>query len=261
MSEALPEHAPIDPARILAGTFVAHVEWHDVLGSTNDRAKELAEQPDAPRPLLVVAERQTAGRGRGANRWWTGPGSLAMSLLLGPESLPSSPSAGSLVSLASAVAVVEAVRLRVPDCPVGLQWPNDVMAEGRKLCGILIEMQARRTCVVGIGLNVNNSAADAPGDLVDRVATLGDLTGRPHDRTELAIDVLWQLDERLKRLRRRPEAIAREADAMCLQKDRELTVQCGSETLKGHCVGIADDGALLLDTPTGRRAITSGIVQ
>ena len=72
----------MDINRILRETFVVEVEHHDELGSTNDRAMQRAKQGASRLPLLVIADRQTAGRGRGGNRWWTGPGSLAFSLLL-----------------------------------------------------------------------------------------------------------------------------------------------------------------------------------
>ena len=77
----------MDINRILRETFVVEAEHREELGSTNDRALERAKQGATHLPLLVIADRQTAGRGRGGNRWWTGPGSLAFSLLLHPPHL------------------------------------------------------------------------------------------------------------------------------------------------------------------------------
>src|SRR5438309_3216915 len=74
-----------DLDRIRRQTFVRHVESHDVLASTNDRGIELAGEPNIPTPLLILAGEQTAGRGRGANRWWWGPGALTFSLVFDPR--------------------------------------------------------------------------------------------------------------------------------------------------------------------------------
>ncbi|MBN2022247.1 MAG: biotin--[acetyl-CoA-carboxylase] ligase [Pirellulales bacterium] len=255
------ENPPLDARRLLDETFVAQVEQHDVLGSTNDRAKEIALTDGTVRPFLVVAERQTAGRGRGGNAWWTAPGSVAMSLLVGPNHLPDDPAHGPLVALATGLAVVRTVANRVPEHVVGIHWPNDVIVDGRKLSGILVEGLGPRGQVIGIGLNVNNSAAEAPDELRARAVSLRDLTGRTHDRTGLVIEVLRELARLLEELARDPDSIGRRAHAVCLQKGQTLAVQQGDQTLAGRCVGIAADGALVLDTPEGRRALVTGILR
>jgi len=243
--------------RILAETFVARAEHHPTLPSTNDRAAECADCPAEELPLLVVAERQTAGRGRGSNRWWTGPGSLAFSLLLDRlQTPPASP----LLGLAAAVSAVQAARLHLPDHPLGLRWPNDVMAGDKKLAGVLVEVLANRRSVIGIGLNVNDPAAAAPKELRHRIATLLDLTGREHDRTAIFIAVLRALAAALQTLAAAPRQLAAEADGLCLQRGQELRLRHGRETVEGVCAGIAPDGALLLDTSDGRRAFHSGTI-
>ena len=83
-------------------------------------------------PLLVVADRQTAGRGRGANRWWTGPGALAFSLLVDGRTVGADRSRSPLVALAAAVAVVDTVAPLLPAHQVGIHWPNDVLVAERK---------------------------------------------------------------------------------------------------------------------------------
>jgi BirA family biotin operon repressor/biotin-[acetyl-CoA-carboxylase] ligase len=246
--------------RILAETFVARVEYHPILTSTNDRAVHCAAEGPGGLPLLIVAERQTAGRGRGSNRWWTGPGSLAMSLLLDAEAVGAARRRSPLVSLAAAIALVEAVAPRLPAQPVGIHWPNDVLAAGRKLAGILVEVLPDGRHIIGIGLNTNNSLADAPAELQQTATTLRELTGREHDQTEILVDLLRRLEAALRQLAA-PERIGSRADQLCLQHGQNLTLQLGQRSFTGTCVGIAPDGSLLLDTPAGRRRFRSGTLR
>lgn len=135
--------------------FGRAIEYRESLGSTNELAKQLARS-GAPEGLLVVADEQTAGKGRLGRAWSTPPGSaLAMSLLLRPN-LP--PYHAPRITLAAAVAVCEAVR-EVTGLPAGIKWPNDLQVNGRKVCGILTEMEAEidrvAFVILGIGLNVH----------------------------------------------------------------------------------------------------------
>src|SRR5438876_5258620 len=107
----------VDVSRLLAKTFLAGAEQHDVLSSTNDYARELPAE--APLPHLILAAEQTAGRGRGANAWWTGRGSLAMSLVIDPAAHRVRRQDVLLVSLASGVALVETARAFAPAVPLG----------------------------------------------------------------------------------------------------------------------------------------------
>src|SRR5688572_15119912 len=99
----------LDVKRILAETSARHVESHEELGSTNDRARELAADESLETPLLVIAERQTAGRGRGANRWWAGTGSLTFSLVLSAERWKLPAARWPTIALTAGLAVCEAV--------------------------------------------------------------------------------------------------------------------------------------------------------
>src|SRR5262245_50492595 len=125
-----------DLARIAGSRLVAEVDSHHTLASTNDRALELATRGDPKLPLLVLAERQTLGRGRGANRWWSAPGALTFSLAIDgrlgttpPQSLPP-------WSLAAGLAVCEALADLVPRGDWRVKWPNDIFLSGRKVGGI-----------------------------------------------------------------------------------------------------------------------------
>ena len=247
-----------DLDRVVSETFLARAEYHALLGSTNDRARECAGRAAGELPLLIVADRQTAGRGRGANRWWTGPGSLAMSLVL-EATAPGTPTAGStLLGLAAAVALVETVAPLVAPHVVGLHWPNDVFAAGRKLAGVLVRVPANRRRIVGIGLNTNSRLADAPAELHATATTLLELTGTQHDHTEILVALLGHLETALGQLASSPEQLGTRAGRLCLQSEQVLTIRLGQSVVTGRCAGIAPDGALLLETPDGARKFYSG---
>ncbi len=249
---------------IVRDTFVAQAEHHEVLGSTNDLAKQYAQDGVERRlPLLILADRQTAGRGRGSNRWWTGRGSLAFSLLLPARAIPHEqtrpPLSGPpLGGLAAAVAVVEAVQPLLSEQIASVHWPNDVYVGERKLAGILIEVLADRRHVLGIGLNTNNSSADAPPELRQKVVALCDLIGRPVDRIEVLTAILQRLEKQFETMAHRPQEVARQANRLCAQAGKTLSLQTGTDTTTGRCLGIADDGGLLLETERGRRTFYTG---
>ncbi|MGQ9576315.1 MAG: biotin--[acetyl-CoA-carboxylase] ligase [Thermoguttaceae bacterium] len=251
----------LDTGLLLRETFVAQIEYHRTIGSTNDRARQRAAARSGLLPLLIAADEQTAGRGRGSNRWWTGPGSLACTLLLDPRVFRIPPSRGPLVSLAAAVAVVETVGPLVFAHPVGLHWPNDVYAAGRKLAGILVEVLPQKYHAIGIGVNTNCTIGEAPEELRQTVVSIRDLTGTRHDQTALVRELLQRLEGLLQQLAADPPALAARAQRWCLQHGQILAVQQGRRTISGRCAGIASDGALILETPYGQRKVYSGVVK
>lgn len=273
-----------DSAQLISQTPVRSVEVHAELGSTNDRALELTGDAAAELPLLVVAERQLAGRGRGANRWWSESGGLTFSLVISAAAYRLPAQSWPQISLTAGLAVcrlLEAVlsSLRETrstpenggDAPVasdidspiiGLKWPNDVLVRGRKISGILIESPSGGpgTFVIGVGLNVNNSLDQAPADVRARAASLIDLTGREHDRQELLIALLQELDAELQQLAASPEAVRQEWASRCVLTGKHVDIQSGPRRLEGECLGLADDGALLLQREGIREKVYSGIV-
>src|SRR5260370_22844132 len=128
----------LNVARILADSFVARVEHYAALPSTQMRAREAAANPFETLPLLVVADEQTAGRGREGNSWWTGAGNLAFSLLMDPAEFGCPRRAVPSMSLAISVAIIDAIAPRAAGHRFGLHWPNDVFAAGEKLAGGLL---------------------------------------------------------------------------------------------------------------------------
>ncbi len=254
----LDELKALDCERLLRETFVARVEVHAELGSTNDHAKQRAQHPACATPLLVVAERQTAGRGRGTHRWWSGSGALTFSMLIGAQQLP--PRRSPLLSLGTAVAVAQTVAPLAAPHAVGLHWPNDVMAAGRKVAGILIEILGNGQGVIGIGVNTNNQlAAGAPDEVRAKAVTLLDLAGQRTDPTEVLLGIVQRVEQVLKDLHAGPERVAAAADELCQQRGQTLRMLCGTQHIEGRCAGIGPDGALLLDTAEGRREVHSGV--
>ncbi len=252
---------PLDIDRLLRHTFVARTEHHAVLGSTNDVAGQRTAEGSISLPLLVVADDQTAGRGRAAHRWWTGKGSLACSLLLDPTEYRIDRTRSPLVSLATALAVVDAVAPLLSSHRVGIHWPNDVFADRRKLAGILVETLGTGLQIIGIGLNTNNTIDDAPPELRPAAVTLRDLTGARHDPTSILVTLLQHLERWLRQLADSPTAVAARADACCLQHGQMLAVDRGTQRVVGQCAGIAPDGALLLETDSGPQSVYSGVVR
>jgi BirA family transcriptional regulator, biotin operon repressor / biotin---[acetyl-CoA-carboxylase] ligase len=241
--------------------WLTHVEHHCEVNSTQDRAREASAKVLLGEALLVLADSQTAGRGRGNNHWWTGEGALATSLLFDPSFFGLPRRAIPQVSLATGVAVVDAIGPLVSGHVLGLRWPNDVYVSKRKLAGILVDVLPDGRHIIGVGINTNNSLDDAPPELRETVATLHWLTGRVWSHGELLEIVLEQLGSGLTALARDPETIGRRFNELCLQYGEVLTVRNGDEYTTGRCAGIAVDGALLLDTPEGRKSIYSGTLR
>ena len=267
-----------DADQILKHTFVRKVEVHAEIGSTNDRALELAGGPEIETPLLILAERQTGGRGRGANRWWSGRGSLTFSLVLSTEQWGLTPERSPVVALSAGMAVCETVRelLREghgsvtppwmsghrPDVvQVRIKWPNDVLIGRRKLCGILVESRAGLPrVVVGIGINVNNSLHHAPPDVRARGVSLVDVSSDLFDRTELLARLLRQMESVLDLLAEDDEFLQRRWPEHCALTGRVARIDTAAGSVVGRCLGIADDGALLLRTERGTERVVSGVV-
>jgi BirA family biotin operon repressor/biotin-[acetyl-CoA-carboxylase] ligase len=250
-----------DLQRIFERTTISQAEHHPSVASTNDRAKRRALDVGCRLPLLVLADEQTAGRGRGSNRWWSSEGCLMFSVAWTSATGAGEPGRSGLVAVASAVAVVEALRALAPNVEIGLHWPNDVFAAGKKLVGILVEVLPNQRPVIGIGVNVNNRLDDAPPELRRRAVSLRELTGRRYDLTDLLIDILQRLDVVMGQLGAVPAEMIAQANARCLQRGKTLVVETAGREITGRCTGIGPGGELLLDTPEGPVQIVSGVVR
>jgi BirA family biotin operon repressor/biotin-[acetyl-CoA-carboxylase] ligase len=214
----------------------------DVLGSTNDRARDLAVA-GAPHGMVVVAERQTAGRGR-QGRSWSAPLGRALTLSV----IARIDAAGfDLLPLAVPLAVCEACE-QVATVRCQIKWPNDVWIDERKVAGILIEARPQEGwAVVGVGLNVDTAAEELEGELHATATSLRIATGAPVDR-DTALDTLCdRLATWLERLREPAAVVAayRERDALY---GRRIAWTGLGERMTGEARGIDDSGALVVFT-------------
>jgi BirA family biotin operon repressor/biotin-[acetyl-CoA-carboxylase] ligase len=256
--------------QLRAATFVRHIEFHDTLDSTNDRAAELAHDPLLETPALVVARRQTAGRGRGQHLWWAADGALTFSLVLEPARLEIDAADWPRLSLAAAVAVCDALTAELVSSEresiIGIKWPNDVLLAERKVCGILLESPggaapAKDRLLIGIGINVNNSWQDAPHDVGQHGTALCDATGRQHNLETVLRNALIGLRSRLAQLAAGAPSLPATWRALCCLTNRAICVENAGRQTEGMCLGISDDGALLVASDRGTERVFSGSVR
>lgn len=249
--------------QIVAATFVKQVEFHAEIGSTNDRALDLAAAEVSPEtPLLIWALQQTAGRGRGANRWWASEGSLTFSLMLDTSALHLPQERWPQVSLTTGLAVCAALQELLPQAEIGLKWPNDVFLHGRKICGILVEIPPRQSgkLIVGIGINVNNSLNAAPAELWPTATALCDASNRPWDLADVLIQVLQQLERHLCQLSANDPELPQRWHELCFLRGRLIHHTVGDRVTIGRCQGVDQQGALLLQTETGLSRVLGGVI-
>lgn len=258
-SPQLASHAePLDAAALAAAGYatVVHLTEAD---STMVEARRLAADAATRLAAAVVADRQTSGRGRRGAGWWQAEGSLAASIVVdgaavglttrGPEPF---------WSLACGIALAEAIRSLEPAIDVRLKWPNDLEVAGRKLAGIIVEADTSGRTIFGIGVNTAGTATAAPAGLRDRIVTLPDLGARPLSRTHLLAAWLPLLRGLLQEMDADPGMLASRYRPLCGLTGRAVTLHVGTEQHSGICGGIAADGSIVIDTPSGRRAFASG---
>lgn len=253
----------IDVPTLYAETFLRHVEWLEVVDSTNNRAMELSRDPSIITPFLIGTQQQTAGRGRGSNRWWGASGALMFSVVI---DLP--PGLSTLewprFSLVTGLAIAETLSSIVPRAHVGLKWPNDVWLNGRKVCGILIEQADRRPgrFIVGIGVNVNNSFLEAPDSQRAIATSMKDETqGMDYSLTEILVSLMNHWKRLLDDLEQGTVNLVPRWSRACVLTGRPVTVQSGEHEMTGVCAGIAEDGALLLRTAFATERCYAGTVR
>lgn len=240
-----------------------HVEWHEEVDSTNTRAAALASDVELPLPALIVADAQTAGRGRGANRWWSSAGALTFSVLLDATESALPAARWPLVSLTTAVAVGDTLASLLPQSDVQLKWPNDVYIAGKKVCGILVEVPPLRPArlIVGVGLNVNNRLVDAPEEIHARATSLADEAGETFDREAVLGNLMQRLLALLPLVADGSLDLVRLWQPRCLLQGKHVWIDASDSTIAGRCLGIDASGALLVRTETGIERMFAGVVK
>ena len=256
-------HGPFDLDRIVAVTELRHIEYHDTLASTNTTALELLSPLLDHAPSLVLTSKQSAGRGRKGNVWWSSGGALTFSWIVNAANLSVTRERRPLISLAAGLAVHDALTGLLPDCPFLLKWPNDVLVGQQKICGILVEQHSvhkRQAVIIGIGVNVNNSLRDAPSEIAQRATSLFDLEGRSFDLSAVLISILQRLSVRISQLTSQPRLALAEMNRFNVLTGRIVTLQIGEASITGVCVGVDDEGQLVLQTERQLHRCASGIV-
>ncbi|MFM1918980.1 MAG: hypothetical protein RLZZ303_614 [Candidatus Hydrogenedentota bacterium] len=213
------------------------IEWLEETSSTNTVALESQEEG-----LVVVADRQTAGRGQHGRRWESAPG-LGLWFSIALRGTPQG------LNFAAPLALREAL---APLVPVRIKWPNDLLVDGRKLCGILVEHRAGWNAL-GIGLNVNHAPGDFPEELRAIATSLRMVTGKEQDRRALLDAILAALAPHLEHWRSgRIDAIYRAWSEACGIIGQPIR----RDGIEGVAEGIREDGALLVRTGAGQVAVT-----
>jgi len=227
------------------------LEVYDEIGSTNDRVRELGEA-GAPEGTLVAANHQTAGKGRRGRVWQTPAGTaLAFSLLLRPQ-IP--PERVSMLTLAAAVAVRRGIE-KASGLACRIKWPNDIVHDGKKICGILTELSAEmeqvRFCIVGIGINV--TVQSFPPELSDKAASILTETGRAVSRSVLLGDILTAFEEIYADVVRTQDlsSLIPEYEQNMAGIGEPVVIEDPQHRRQAECQGISPLGAMRVKNPDG----------
>lgn len=254
MTDAIDWTRAADPGRRIGHC----VEYHAEIGSTNDRARIALDEPGGE-GLAIVAELQTAGRGR-RGRTWHSPSGRNLTLSVGIRPRLQASAAG-LLGAATALAVRNACR---PEAALAIKWPNDLVdSDGRKVAGLLLETalveEQLAHVVIGLGINVNWRRGQMPAEISAGATSLADLAGRDIDRIALLGRLLGALDDEIAALERGESPVERYGGASWLD-GRCVVVALGEREVEGVALGIGQAGELLLQTNDGQLALAVGEV-
>lgn len=232
--------------------FGREAVYFDAIASTQNEAHRRAEA-GAPEGLVVIADVQTGGRGRLGRSWHSPPETgIWMSLVLRPDvPLPRVPQ----LTLVAAVSLADTLAA-CTGLSVGIKWPNDLLAGGRKVCGILTELAAEADrvhyVILGIGLNVNQTEEDFPPELRARAGSLAMAAGRSFSRVALAQRMLEGLEADYDAYLQKGFApFKRRWEARAVSLGQRVVARTPGGDFVGIARGIDDDGALLLEQANG----------
>jgi BirA family biotin operon repressor/biotin-[acetyl-CoA-carboxylase] ligase len=247
-------HADDLLSRLPAGRVVGRdIRVFKETTSTNDVVEKLAHD-GVKEGVVVFAESQTKGRGR-LGRKWISPANkgLWFSVLLRPQLRPAE---ATQLTVAAATALARAIQSQTHIAP-DIKWPNDLLLGGRKIAGILTEMSAEvdrvSHVIVGVGVDVNQTASDFPPEVRKLATSLKLECGRSIQRAELAAAILQELDRDYQRVCHGEfPALADEWESRCTTIGQYVSVMTGQRLIHGRAESLDDDGALLVRTDHGR---------
>lgn len=218
--------------------------------STNSVLKELAIEGAAEGSVLI-ALRQTGGRGRMGRSFVSPPGGLYLSMLLSPRC---SPEASLSLTPCAAVAVQRAIA-RLSDVKADIKWPNDLLAEGKKVCGILCESvfyQGQQKLIVGVGLNVNTPPEAFTGELSAIAGSLFSVTGKKISSQKAAEALIEELDRMYADWQNDHRCCLEEYKRSCINLKRPVLLIRGEEKIKAYAEGIDENYALMVRHENGQ---------
>jgi BirA family biotin operon repressor/biotin-[acetyl-CoA-carboxylase] ligase len=241
----------------------ANFHYFSEIASTNIHARSLADA-GAGEGEIVIAEAQSAGRGRLGRRWASPPyANLYLSLILKPKLAPAHVPQ---ITLMAAVALADTVGAFIPDEPA-IKWPNDMMVGGKKLAGILTELSCDAEkvnyVVLGVGVNLNYSLEMMPDEIRGRATSVFELTGKTVDRESFLKRLIQDLDRCYGELEASGfRALAARWEARFGLRERRVRVELLDQTVIGRAKGIDRDGALLLEDDSGtlQRIIAGDVI-
>jgi len=258
-----PEFSIEELKTLIKGYFGKEIIFHETVDSTNALAMELAEK-GIPHGSVIIADNQSKGKGR-LGRIWFSPrnANVYMSVIIRPEMEPKD---ATLLTIMSAVSCARAIG-NSAGLEVKIKWPNDLMASGKKIGGILTEMKSDQDriifAVIGIGINVNSRLDTFPPD-VRSIATsiTEELGGKEFSRTLIAAEILKELEHWFKVLIKtgRPQLIS-EWKKLSSTLGKKVRVVSGKDTFTGIAEDIDDEGRLTLKLSSGiLKTISAGDV-
>lgn len=227
-------------------------EVWDTVDSTNARALALAAD-GAPEGVIVAARQQTAGRGR-LGRAWVSPldTGLYMSFILRPNLAPT---ALPLISIAAGVAAACAVE-KTCGMRAGLKWVNDVVHRGKKIGGILCEMQNPPAVVLGIGINLRLHPNEMPEEIRERADSIENITANPVDTNVMAAALCLEVERVYAQLMSNDrQSVLQQWKNYSATLGRHINAFYGTETTRGKAVDLAENGALVIETDEGERIV------
>lgn len=245
-----------------------HTEWvakevlyFDTIDSTNTKAQELAEK-GYPSGTLVVADKQESGKGRRGRSWVSPSGTgIFMTLMIKPDINPNN---ASMLTLVAALAVAKAITSVTGEKAL-IKWPNDIVINGKKVCGILTEMNAQfdyiNNIVVGIGINVHNESF--PEEISQMASSLMiEAGGKRFHRAQIIAETMSYFEQYYDTFLKTQDlsALVREYDELLVNRNKSVRVLDPKEPFDGKAMGITPKGELIVDTWESRKLVSSGEV-